>query len=382
MGLVDDEDNQLYIYEALQKASLSLISIFIPIYIVAAGRPVVWAFGYLLVQYGGRTVLTAPLSYVVARIGFKRSLLLSYAFYLPSILAIQLLGVGNAVIAAVGIGMACGSALHWVALHSAFALKTRQETRGRSSGLLVGAPRLGKAFAPVAGGLILATMGFSWLVAGSVAFLLLSAVPLLASPDYSQPMAWSRRPLNDRDHLRFAALFFFRGIGRAVEKFLFPLYVYLIIGTVDAGAVGSLLNIGGLLFALVVGRLAERFDRGRLIVVGAVATGALFVLKTVVTTPLQAFTVSLTAGMATMLYFIPLFSNLSDIADDEDVIEFFAFRESVMALGRVAVLAVGAYIVVGESSLSGLKATFLAASLGMGGIALLGPWIESERPAD
>lgn len=382
MALIDGEDHQLYAYEVLQKVSLGLISIFIPIYIVSEGRAVVWAFGYLLAQYGGRAVLTAPLSLVVARIGFKRSLLLSYGFYLPSILAVQLLGVGNAVIVAVGLGMACGSALHWVALHSAFALKTRRETRGRATGFLVGLPRLGKAFAPLAGGLLLATAGFGWLVAGSVAFLLLSAVPLLASPDYSQPVRWSRRPLNDRDHVRYTALFLLRGLNRAVEKFLFPLYVYLIIGTVDAGAVGSLLNIGGLIFALVVGRLAERFDRGRLIVVGATATGILFALKTQVATPLQAFAVSFGAGMAAMLYFIPLFSNLSDIADDEDVVEFFAFRETVMALGRVAVLAVGAYIVVGTSSLAGLRATFLVAAGSMVFIALLGPWIEAERPEE
>ncbi|MFB6076502.1 MAG: hypothetical protein ABEK12_00030, partial [Candidatus Nanohaloarchaea archaeon] len=139
-----------------------------------------------------------------------------------------------------------------------------------------------------------------------------------------------------------------------------------IIGTVDAGAVGSLVSIGGVVFALVAERLAEAVDRTRMIAAGAVGTGIFFALKVFVTTPVQAFAVSFGAGMVAMVYYIPLFSNLSDIADDEDVVEFFS---------------IGAYIVVGVSSLSGLKATFIIAAGAMGIIALLAPWIEGERPA-
>lgn len=376
------EARDLYAYEFLQKMSIGLIAVFIPIYIVSQGRSVWWAFMFLVVHYGVRAIFSLPIAAIVARINVKRGLLVSYVFTVPGLLIVHMLDPTSWVIVVVAVLMAVGSAFHWVALHAGFAYQTRRETRGIETGKLMGIPRVANAFAPFVGGVVLASFGFGWLVAVSILFLLLSAVPLAASRDYQLETTLSLRPLNDRSHGRFAALFMLRGISRAVEKFLFPLYVFLIIGTVEAGAVGSMVNVGAAVFALGVGKLVQEVDERILIVAGAVISGAMYGLQAFVSTSVQALAVSFSAGFLVMLYFIPVFSNLTDIADEEDVLSFFAFRESFLAVGRLLVLAVGMYIIVAGSSLAGVRATFFLAAATTAAIALFANWLQRERLID
>lgn len=89
----ENEVDQVFAYEMLQKFAFGLISIFIPIYIAQQT-----GFQMAIYYIGGVSfffMLSAiPVSYIIARIGFKHSLVTSYIFYLPALLISSLLKEG------------------------------------------------------------------------------------------------------------------------------------------------------------------------------------------------------------------------------------------------------------------------------------------------
>lgn len=371
------EIGQIYLYELLQKMSLGLIGIFIPIFIATNGLNLAWAFGFLVIQSLSFMVLAVPVSYIIAKIGFKHSLVVSYLFYLPGLAGFQVFDLTPMLVTGSAVLIALGKAFHWIALHSEFAVDSHRSSREKQTGRMLGFPRIARALAPVTGGAIMAVYGFHALVSASVFFLVLSAVPLMASKDHRDPLDYSLKSLVDRKHLVFGSLFFLRGVSSATGKYLFPIFVFTVIGgTFNAGAVSSLTNLGSMLLALFLGRVASRNrNESLMIVVGAVSSGILFVLRGFVSTPFEAFYISLSAGLLFMIYFIPVFSDQADAAEDEDVLEFFAFREVFLGLGRITVLGAGLYLVLAGDSLGGLRLAFYLAGLATAAIALYTPWL-------
>jgi hypothetical protein len=239
-----------------------------------------------------------------------------------------------------GVLLALGKAFHWIALHSEFATDSSEDHRGKDSGRILGLPRISKAIAPFAGGVIMASLGFGGLVTVTVVFLALSALPLMASKDHRDPEPYSLSAIRSVKHLKYGALFYLRGLGIAAGYYLFPLFVALVVsgkagGEVNAGLVSSLANVGMAGFTILLGSKADKVDTKKMIFAGAVLSGLLFVARGLVITPNQAFLVSLAAGPAFMMYYVPIYSELANAAEDEDVLEFYAFREVVLGVSRV-----------------------------------------------
>ena len=287
-----------------------------------------------------------PVSYIIARIGFKHSLVVSYIFYLPALLAFQFVERGMLpldfnLIMVSGFLLALGKAFHWISLHSEFAVDSSQDDRDSDSGKLLGLPKISKALAPFAGGIIMATFGFGGLITTSVLFLVLSSLPLMASGDHRDPEPYSLKAIATKKHLRYSFLFYLRGLGISAGFFMFPLFMALVISKgpgaeVDAGIVSSLASIGIAGFTILLGKKSESIGRSKMILTGTLLSGAFFIARGLVQTSFQAFAVSLAAGPAYILYYLPIYSKLADAAEDEDVLEFYAFREVILGISKVS----------------------------------------------
>lgn len=361
------EDNvidQIYAYEMLQKFAFSLIGIFIPIYIIAENAPIEWAFLYLIGYNVVFSSLSLPVSYIIAKIGFKHSLLLSYLFYVPAFLAIRGFGLTVHLIAAVAVLIGLGKTFHWLALHAEFAVDSTESTRGKASGRLLGLPKISKAIAPFLGGVIMAYYGFPMLAGVAIFFMILSAYPLLASKDHRDPRNYDLRQLLTREYGLFASFFFLRGTAIASAAYLFPIYIYFILGnTVDVGSVGSLASLGSVAFALFIGKMTDNVERKHMVFIGALASAAFFGLRAYVNTQLEAFILSFIAGLMFMVYYVPVYSFLADRAEDKEVLEFYAFRELFLGVGRIFTFGLAWIASWYYGIVSGLKLAFFMTAI-------------------
>lgn len=369
--------DQIYAYETLKKFAFGLIGIFIPIYVVSETSSIELAFLYLIGYSFVFLAISLPVSYIIARIGFKHSLVLSYAFFLPAFFSLYVFPVEKYLVAAVAVLMGFGKAFHWIALHAEFAVDSTEDSRGKAAGRLLGLPRIANIAAPFIGGIIMASIGFHLLAAVTVFFTALSAVPLFFSGDHRDPMDYNLRKLIDRKHLRFGFLFFLRGTAIVSGLFMFSLYIYYVIGgSFNVGSASSLTSVGMVVLTLLIGRVSDRIERKHLIIIGTIASSLLFFLRIYATTQIEIFLISLFSGLMFMVYYVPFYSFQADMAEDEDVLEFYAFRELTLGIGKVFCLLVALYFVLNNSILAGLRASFIVAGIAVALIPLNYRWIE------
>jgi MFS family permease len=192
---------------------------------------------------------------------------------------------------------------------------------------------------------------------------MLSSLPLFASRDHRDPMNYSFRDILNRRYLKLGSIFALRGVSIVPAVFLFPLFVYYIGGSIDAGGISALKGVGSMLFALVLGKASDSFDRRKMIVAGLAASTVLFFARIFVTRSFQAFTISLLDGLTFMVFYIPFYSSLADMAEDEDVLEFYAFRELMLGVGKLLAVLPALYFALNASIMAGLKASFAAAGV-------------------
>lgn len=374
------EVDQIYLYEFLQRFVVSLIGIFIPIQIVAAGLSYNVAFTYLIVLAFTFAISVIPLSFVISKIGFKHGLIGSYVFYIPAFMLLRFYDITPTIAVGVAVVYAVAQALHWLSLNSEFAVDSSDGERSDESGKMIGLPRLAGTIAPVTGGFIMATFGFPMLVTVATAFLVLSIIPLLMSGDHRDPLDYSVKDIWDKEHRKFAGLFILRGADIAAAVYLFPLFVFLVIGgEVSAGGARTVEGIGAVLMALITGKLSDKYGRLKMIVAGLLAITAAHFARTMISTSTHVVLLSFFAGLAFMVYYVPLYSIYADIAEDEDVLEFYALRDFFLNIGKMLlyVVAFGVSIYTGSFK-QGMMAGF--AYTGLCTLALVGysKWLKEE----
>ncbi|QKQ98952.1 MFS transporter [Candidatus Nanohaloarchaea archaeon] len=373
------EVDQIYAYELLHRFVLSLIGIFIPIYIATNGMQINWVFNYILIATAAFAAACIPASYVIANIGFKHSLIASYFFYMPAFLALRTYSLSPTLVVAAAIAYGFGNAFHWISLHAEFATDTEQEGRGSASGKLIGLPKISQTIAPLAGGAIMAAFGFHALVSTSIGILILSAIPLFASKDHRDPLEYDLKSLFDSEHRKFAGLFLLRGADIAAAAILFPLFVFYIVGgEVSAGGAKSIASLGSIVFALTIGRITGRFGKKKLMASGLLLASIFYISRAFVQTATQAFAVSFFAGLFFMMYYVPLYSIYADVAEDEDILEFYAFREFFLNIGKLVTYGIATFFVLNYSVRTGFMAAFVYATVATVGIVGYVSWIEEE----
>lgn len=349
--------NQLYIYEALRNFGMDLISIFIPIYIVSQGLGFHYALGFLLVEQLVSITLSLPVSYIIARIGFKHSLILSYIFLLPALLLIRSGALTAEVIIVSAVIYSLGKIFHGLSLHSEFAVDSHGGDRDSESSKMLGLPNISRFLAPVAGGYILNLFGFNMLVSTSILFFTLSALIILKSEDHRDPLEYSIKSVIKDNYSKTFPVFFARGILNITAVTGFALFTYFYIGNeVDAGFVAAIDNLGLLITALVSGRLAQKFTRKHIILLGFLGSALIHFSRAIVATPVQALAVSGIGGLVFMFYEVPLFSDYADLAEKEDILEFYTVKRIIFKTGQLATIAV----IVGFGIINGLKQGFQA----------------------
>lgn len=90
------EIDNLFLYELLKNFALSLIGVFIPVYIVSQGLGLLPAALFIATSGIIGLTLSYPVSLLISRIGFKHALIASYIFLIPGLATIRYVEVlGN-----------------------------------------------------------------------------------------------------------------------------------------------------------------------------------------------------------------------------------------------------------------------------------------------
>lgn len=356
--------NQIYIYELLKNFSLSLIGVFVPIYIVSQGLTLFHAALFIVLSGVTGIILSYPVARIISRFGFKHGLVASYFLIIPGLIAIRSFKLSLAVIIGSSLLYNLGRITHNISLNSEFAVDSKKKTRGKDSGRMLSLPNISRVIAPLFGGVIFASLGFDSLVVVALVFLVLSIVPLLFSGDHRDPMDYSFRDVFKEEHLTTVPLFVIRGIQAVTAVSVFSLFIYFSIGgALDVGWARAMDSLGFVLTGLVTGKFIQRYSERYAVIIGTSGAALIHVFRSLVATPVHAFMVSFIGGIFFQIYHVPIYKKFAERAEKEDVLEFYTLRKMFVSVGNILTIGVlaGSYMFFSREVAFGLA--FVLAAL-------------------
>lgn len=335
-----EEIQEVYLHSFLFKLAVNLIAIFLPLYVLELGFGPVTVFTFFFAYYATYVFFSWPSAFVASRIGYKHTSLLASPVILGFYLLLRTVDHSWLTLHLVGLLGGIGFNLYWAGMNPEMAESSHSEERDAETGLFFSMPTLGSMLSPFVGGLILAVYDFNLLLLTAAVLVGASFLPFLFSREHREGMAVSPRLFYSWSHVYDFLTYVGKGVNSIGKKVLWPLYLAVVIkGSVSIGGAGSLLALGGAVTSIVLGKYVDDDNRGRVIVVAAFLTAASFLLMSQATSSLHAFELSLWNGLSYTALSIPIYSRAMDNAEREDYVEYFAFRETGLAVGRLATLA-------------------------------------------
>lgn len=251
-----DGVHAFYVNGLLRSLFMSMTSIFLPLYIYTLGMKT-WGnlqlsllliVAFYVLQRLVIVTIVFPLSKLIEKIGFRRSITLSIIFLIAHIIAL-LLAEKNIVwfwTSAVFEGIQVP--LYWISRDSALSQDIDDKKMGSKMGYIAALENISGLLGPFAGGAIVTFFGYSVLFVVALVILLLSAIPLWWMPPHSHKNGVSLigfwHFLTNRRYLHLSVANFGSAMNDYGNGVIWPIILFLQ-GIADAqlGAIYSIVAV-------------------------------------------------------------------------------------------------------------------------------------------
>lgn len=357
------ELTQIYVSVAIRSFAISLISLFIPLYLYKELGYTFDATLLFFLLYSAVFAASSPLAAVFAgKFGVKHTVLLSVPLYILFLVLLAFLPFFLVPLWILSVLFGVSFAFYWMGMHLLFYHASSHKHRGEQFGIRTAVSVLATLLGPFLGGVIIASWGF-FAVFFCASLLLLSSVYFLfLSQEDHVRYHFSFRVIFNRRHWKDALFFMSQGTRAIADGVLWPLFVFAILGSyVSLGVVGSLLTGLSAILIWCMGRYSDHENKRTIVSWITPFESLSWFLRAFVSSVGQVFGVTLLGAVTHGVREAPLGALEYDKAQGQ-IAEYFVSREIYICLGRILLLAVvlmthslqGGFIVEGVSSLAAL----------------------------
>lgn len=328
------EIQEVYLHSFLFKLAINLVSIFLPLYILDMGYGTSVVFTFFAIYYGVYLFASFPGAWVATKLGYKHTSLTASPFILIFYMLLRS-NPGEPLLYMTAILGGLSFNLYWMGMNPEIAESSHDGDREKETGYFFSMPTLAAMLAPTVGGLILSLYSFDLLFLAATGLIGLSFTPFLFSDEHKEGMDMNPKSFLSMEYFDDFMTYTFKGAQSMVKKVLWPLYLALVIqGSVNIGGAGSLLALGSAIASISLGKFTDDSNRNEVILSGVAVTSLTFIAMSFVATPLVSFIVSFFNGLGRTAISLPVYSRAMDRAEEEDYVEYFAFREMGLSTGR------------------------------------------------
>lgn len=332
------ELNEMYISLAIRSFALSMIGVFIPIYLYVSGYPLMTIFFFYLVQSLAHIVFSIPAAKISSRFGIKHSMLLSIPFLILFFFLLYSLSTFNWPLPVLSITAGFSTALFWVPYHIDFAKFSDRKNRGKQisfSGIFAS---LFSIAGPTIGAILLVTVGFRLLFIVVSALLFMSIIPLFFSKEVHQPVGFSLQGFFTGQKTKDVLGFLGHGIEGKMSAIVWPLFVFIFIfgeKYTSLGAVSSLTIGMAFISTIFIGKFSD-MRRTAVLKTGSIFNSLVWVARSFIVTPVQVFVTDAFYGMSNTTMHIPFDAiNYDKVNKKNGVTKVILEREIYHHLGVV-----------------------------------------------
>ena len=315
-----DELSELYASEFLRSLAMSVVGIFVPVYLYRLGFSLQNIFLYQVVWAFTRPIWSILTAKSIARIGPKHTIALGTVVQIVYLAVLVTIDKTHLPIVTLGVLGSLSYALFGIALQVDFSKVKHTEHGGKELGFITICERIGSSLGPLVGGLVATYISPKATIFIAITIMTCSLIPIFMSAEpikVHQSITIKGFPW--RRHKRdFISICFF-GIENVVSVVIWPIFVALAVFKKDTfAALGLLISIStltALIAIYTIGKLIDDRRGGLLLKWGAIGNSLVHVLRPFVTTAPQAFTIGVVDEPLTVSYRMPYNKGMYDASD-------------------------------------------------------------------
>jgi len=384
-----EESSALYVSNSLYNLALSLIGIFLPIYLfnITAGTKifhqhyVINGIVSICLYYIGISVslvLTIVLfeKKIFSKLKLKRSLFLGIVFLIIHLLLITLAERNFYLIIVAALIGGIEAALYWIPYHIFFVKRADDgdSKYGKEVGKRGFYGGLVASLGPLLGGLIITQLGFPFLYGLSIIILLTSTLPILLYVTENSHREHKvgdvfKNYLFNKQYLTVNAAFCGKVGSDVISGIFWSLVLYFgLKNFVEIGTLNTLSGIFATSLLLIVGRSIDLKGSMKIHSVGVVINSLLGLMRAFISIPNHLYLNNIATTINSPAYHMPFMTKVYEKAIEAgSTSDFLVYRELIIHASRILVLSVICVFIL----LTGTwKWVFFAAAVGSG-ISLL-----------
>ncbi len=335
------ELSELYASMLIRSLALSLIGLFVPIYLYKIGYSVQAIFGYFAVLFIAKTLLDIVSAFVIGRIGPKHAIALSTIGNIINLMMLLSIKELHWPLALLAILSASSLSLFFIAFHTDFSKIKHSEHGGKELGYMAIIERIGGVAGPLLGGVLATFFDARYTIVLAIVLLIGSLVPLLTSNEVVKVhQAVTFNGFTYKKHIRNFVSYACHNTENSVSVVMWTFFIALTVFKLNTYAsIGAITALGtgiSLLIAKTIGTLVDNKHGNKLLNIGVFANALVMLARPLIRTPLSAIGVNMINDPVTICYRMPFMKNFYDAADNVSGyrIVFIAFSESMSALMR------------------------------------------------
>lgn len=330
------ELNEIYTSLSIRAFALSMISVFVPIYLLQLGYSLTSVLIFYVVLNGIHALFVIPAAKISSRFGFKHSILFSIPLLIIFFLLLFTIKIYDWPLYFLAIIFGLNNSLFWIGYHVDFSKFSKKKHRGEE----VGFARIFSSFfsmiGPLIGGVILAFISFKFLFIVVSLLLFVSVIPLFYSKDIHDPINFSTKRIFTDQKLKNYFSFFGYGVETGIAFIIWPIFIFFSIlnDFTSLGFIITISSISSLIFVFFIGKFSDK-KRRLVLKIGAFFNAIIWGLKTFAKTFMHVFILDFFHGMTRTAISVPFDALSYDKANESDIVEFIIFRETIIQVGRV-----------------------------------------------
>ncbi len=315
-----DELTELYLSMMFRSLATGLVGIFIPIYLYQHGSPVWEILYFYAIVSTVQLFANIVAAYVIARIGPKHTVLLSYVFQAITMVGLVSMYAHDIPLPLIAAAFGTANAFFFSAFHVDFSKVKHSMHAGKEVSWVFIMQKAGAVLGPVLGGVIAYLFGSQYIFVAALVVLCLGIIPLLATAEPTK----TKQKLNFKNitagQIKYD-LFAYAGysLESTITIVVWPLFVGIIVFRdnpyIQLGSVMSLSIIASVVFARAIGALIDKRKGRKLLHYGAAINAVLHLFRPFSNGFSSVLAVNLVNEAATVSYTMPFTKGFYDAAD-------------------------------------------------------------------
>ena len=315
-----NELSEIYTSVMLRSLAMSMSGIFIPIFLYHLDYKIWQIFLYYFFVFGASYLFTIPSAKVVAKIGPKHTILISYILQILTMTGLVYLKDFSDLFIVTAVLLGLANILFFTAFHIDFSKVQHKETGGSELGIAYLGERFGAVIGPIIGGLIAFIFDPKFIFLAAILVLVSAVVPLFMTKEptrLNQKLTYHDFNLGQIKSDISSYSFFTLEV--ATSMIIWPLFLGVFVFKNDPyillGTIMSLSIVISLLVARAYGKMIDNGQGRRLLRFSAISNAILHSFRVFTNGFVPALGVNLANEVVTPGYRMAMFRGMYDSAD-------------------------------------------------------------------